>query len=433
MEESKPIQANKTHSLLSSTAIPASWIAVTLGDPSGIGPEVVLQSFLKAPELLAKALVFGYKAVLLRALKFVDPEERLCLVPMRLQKFQNAQHPERSKADEVNGESSRTWGIVPVSKEALEPASLEGRMPVFIVDLADLSEEAKETFLLTHWSMSDPGLDDLGPLGQINPQSGEIAARAVVAATRACLLGVTQALVTAPLHKESLALANWPYPGHTELLQAECARFFSKTLDQMPVRMMLKNRELAVVLVSIHISIRQAIERVTFDNVLATLQITHKALTRTLGRAPKIALSALNPHAGEGGLMGQEEEEILKPVVSRAKALGLDVQGPFAPDTIYMRARQEGLKSRTALLNGQKDSPKPFDVVVSMYHDQGLIPVKYLGLEQGVNVTLGLPLIRTSPDHGTAFDLAGTGQADPGSFIEAYQEAQKMVLGAVLV
>jgi 4-hydroxythreonine-4-phosphate dehydrogenase len=128
--------------------------------------------------------------------------------------------------------------------------------------------------------------------------------------------------------------------------------------------------------------------------------------------------------------MGQEEEEVLKPVVSRAKALGLDVQGPFAPDTIYMRVRQEGLKSRAALLNGQKDSPNPFDVVVSMYHDQGLIPVKYLGLDQGVNVTLGLPLIRTSPDHGTAFDLAGTGQADPGSFIEAYQEAQKMLLGA---
>ena len=248
----------------------------------------------------------------------------------------------------------------------------------------------------------------------------------MVAATRAALLGVTSALVTAPLHKEALALANWPYPGHTELLQAECARFFATSIEHMPVRMMLKNRELAVVLVSIHLSLRRAIEEVTFENVLKTLQITHQTLTRSLGRAPKMALSALNPHAGEGGLMGHEEEEILKPVVSKAKELGMDVQGPFAPDTIYMRVRQEGLQATKPLKEGAQ-AQQPFDVVVAMYHDQGLIPVKYLGLDQGVNVTLGLPVIRTSPDHGTAFDLAGTAQAQEGSFLEAYLEAQKMV------
>jgi len=401
--------------------ITAPFIGVTLGDPSGIGPEVVLQCFLSQPLLMANALVFTYRSVAERAMAFADPQGRLCLVPMRLQ---------RAQKSITGGDLVGSWQAVPVSQEALDPTVLRGRTPVLMVDLGELSQEARETFLLTHWPMSAPSLEELAPLGQINAQSGEIAARAVVAASRAALLGVTKALVTAPLHKESLAMAAWPFPGHTELLQAECARFFSKTLEHMPVRMMLKNRELAVVLVSIHVSLRQAIERVTFDHVLATLEITHRALSRTLGRAPKIALSALNPHAGEGGLMGREEEEVLKPVVTRALEMGLDVQGPFAPDTIYMRVRQEGLKSKGLLSNGPVLTAKPFDVVVSMYHDQGLIPVKYLGLDQGVNVTLGLPLIRTSPDHGTAFDLAGTGQANEGSFMEAYQEAQNMVLCA---
>jgi 4-hydroxythreonine-4-phosphate dehydrogenase len=168
------------------------------------------------------------------------------------------------------------------------------------------------------------------------------------------------------------------------------------------------------VLVSIHLSLRDAIAAVTRDNVLQTLQITHAALLRSLGRVPRIAVAGLNPHAGEGGLFGREEIECIAPAVADARTLGMDVHGPFAPDTVFMRARH------TAQRAGE------FDVVLAMYHDQGLIPVKYLGVDKGVNVTLGLPLVRTSPDHGTAFDIAGQGVADAASLVEAVRVARQM-------
>jgi 4-hydroxythreonine-4-phosphate dehydrogenase len=233
-------------------------------------------------------------------------------------------------------------------------------------------------------------------------------------AAQAALRGEIAGLVTAPLHKEALAAAGAPFdafPGHTKLLQAEAAAFLGKPVSELPVRMMLANDELRTVLVSIHVSLRQAIEAVTFGNVLQTLRITHAALTQLLGRAPRIAVAGLNPHAGEGGLFGREEGDIIAPALAQARAVGLDVHGPYAPDTVFMRARAAPGK------------PGEFDVVVAMYHDQGLIPVKYLGVENGVNVTLGLPLVRTSPDHGTAFDIAGTGQADARSLIEALRMA----------
>jgi 4-hydroxythreonine-4-phosphate dehydrogenase len=229
------------------------------------------------------------------------------------------------------------------------------------------------------------------------------------------------ALVTAPLHKEALHAAGAPYdqyPGHTELLQAEAARHVGVTLAQMPVRMMLANEELRTVLVSIHVSLREALDAITVDRVLETLRITHTALTALLGRKPCIAVAGVNPHAGEGGLFGREEIEVLQPAMSQARQEGLDVHGPYAPDTVFMRARQKP--------GGQRE----FDVVVAMYHDQGLIPVKYLGVEQGVNVTLGLPLIRTSPDHGTAMDVAGQGVADASSLVQAIRMARQLLTGA---
>jgi len=204
------------------------------------------------------------------------------------------------------------------------------------------------------------------------------------------------------------------FPGHTELLQAEAAAFLGKPVREVPVRMMLANNELKTVLVSIHMSLRRAIEAVTFDNVLQTLRITHLAVGVSLGRAPRIAVAGLNPHAGEGGLFGDEEQAIIAPAIAAARAEGLEVSGPFAPDTVFMRARHTPTK------------PGEFDVVVAMYHDQGLIPVKYLGVEQGVNVTLGLPLVRTSPDHGTAFDIAGTGRADAASLLAAVRMARQL-------
>jgi 4-hydroxythreonine-4-phosphate dehydrogenase len=199
------------------------------------------------------------------------------------------------------------------------------------------------------------------------------------------------------------------------LLQAEAALHLGVPIERMPVRMMLANDELRTVLVSIHVSLRDALNAITFDAVLQTLRITDAALSSLLGRRPRMAVAGVNPHAGEGGLFGREEIDVLQPCLAVARQEGLDVHGPLAPDTVFMRARRRA--------NGERE----FDVVIAMYHDQGLIPVKYLGVEQGVNVTLGLPLVRTSPDHGTAMDLAGKGQADASSMIQAIRMARQML------
>ncbi len=244
------------------------------------------------------------------------------------------------------------------------------------------------------------GLADV-PLGRVDARAGAAAARCIEAAVALIQAGRARALVTAPIHKEALHAAGSPYPGHTEMLQA--------LAGGVPVRMMLANEELRTVLVTIHCSLRDAIARVTREAVLETLRITGAAL-RLMGiAAPRIAVAGLNPHAGEGGLFGDEEIHHIAPAIADARAAGLDATGPYAPDTVFMRARR-----------GE------FDVVVAMTHDHGLIPVKYLGVEQGVNVTLGLPFVRTSPDHGTAFDIAGRGIADPASLAAALAMARRL-------
>jgi 4-hydroxythreonine-4-phosphate dehydrogenase len=259
-----------------------------------------------------------------------------------------------------------------------------------------------------------PGLPGPVPWGQVSAQVGRAAAQCVVWAARAALRGEVAGLVTAPLHKESLHAAGMDYPGHTELLQAEAAAHAGVALADMPVRMMLASDELCTVLVSIHVSLRDALDAVTSDNLLQTLHITHEALSRSLGRAPRIAVAGLNPHAGEGGLFGREEIEVIAPAIAEGRRRGWDVAGPLPPDTVFMRARHA------------PGHPREFDVVLAMYHDQGLIPMKYLGVDKGVNVTLGLPLVRTSPDHGTAFDIAGQGVADASSLIEAVRMARRL-------
>jgi 4-hydroxythreonine-4-phosphate dehydrogenase len=342
-------------------------IAITPGDPCGIGPEIIAKAWTTAPELTRGCFVAGDVGLMRRAMALVQgaPCFPVCQIESPVQ------------ALEVPPRCLPVLQVVPVA----------------------------------------PPL----PWGQIDARAGRLAGEAVLWATRAALRGEISAVVTAPLHKEALHAAGAPYdqyPGHTELLQAESARHAGVTVAQMPVRMMLANDELRVVLVSIHLSLREALDAITFDRVLETLRITDRALTPLLGRKPHIAMAGVNPHAGEGGLFGREEIEILQPCVSAARAEGIDAQGPFAPDTVFMRARQRA------------DGHREFDVVIAMYHDQGLIPVKYLGVEQGVNVTLGLPLIRTSPDHGTAMDLAGQGKADASSLIQAIRMAQQRVAGA---
>ncbi|MBK7615324.1 MAG: 4-hydroxythreonine-4-phosphate dehydrogenase PdxA [Vitreoscilla sp.] len=258
-----------------------------------------------------------------------------------------------------------------------------------------------------------PGLAEL-PWGQVHAQAGAGAAACIEAATRAVLRGEASGLITAPLHKEALAAAGVKYPGHTEMLQALAAEFVGRPL---PVRMMLANDELRVVLVTIHVALRKAIDMLSRPLIEETLHITDAALRRFGIAQPRIAVAGLNPHAGEGGLFGDEEVQLIAPAIAAVRAAGLDVHGPYAPDTVFMRARHAA------------NHPGEFDAVVAMTHDHGLIPVKYLGVEQGVNVTLGLPLVRTSPDHGTAFDLAGTGRADPSSLVAALHMARRLVVG----
>ncbi|GAB3476062.1 4-hydroxythreonine-4-phosphate dehydrogenase PdxA [Polaromonas eurypsychrophila] len=342
-------------------------LAITMGDPAGIGPEIIAKAFRDAPAELAGCLVAGDLATLRRASQLIAADGALALPVVQL-------------------EGVAGWQAVP---------------PRCIPVLQTCVLPTRAAF------------------GQVSAAAGKAAADCIVWAARAALVGEVAAMVTAPIHKEALALAGAGFerfPGHTELLQAEAAAFAGKTVTDMPVRMMLANEELKTVLVSIHLSLRDALDAVTFDNVLQTLQIAHRCVRGAAGGAPRIAVAGLNPHAGEGGLFGREEIDIIAPAIAAARAQGLNVSGPFAPDTVFMRARTPA---------GQAGE---FDVVVAMYHDQGLIPVKYLGVEQGVNVTLGLPLVRTSPDHGTAFDIAGTGEADASSLIAAVRMARSLAV-----
>ena len=340
-------------------------IAITQGDSAGIGPEIIAKAFRDQPEAMQGCFVAGDVATLQRAAQTI-------LVP----------------------------GQAHLPIAVIETPALVWQAPPRCVPVLQLPQ------------MPAPAL-----WGQISAEAGRAAALSVQWAARAALRGEIAAMVTAPLHKEALHAAGVDFPGHTELLQAEAAQYAGVSIAQMPVRMMLANLELRTVLVSIHVSLRQAIEAVTQENVLETLSITHTALGRLLGRVPRIGVAGLNPHAGEGGLFGYEELEIIAPAVQQARVRGIDAHGPFAPDTVFMRARD--VEGRVG----------EFDVVLAMYHDQGLIPVKYLGVDEGVNVTLGLPLVRTSPDHGTAFDIAGQGVADASSLIRAVEMARRLCAG----
>ena len=317
-------------------------LLVTMGDAAGIGPEIIVAAFERGA--LADAVVIGDPQVLRRA---GAPMTAVIEVPSDL-----AEVPR---------------GCLPVLPPPGLPAGLAGL-----------------------------------PWGRIDARCGAAAARCIEHAVALVRRGAGRAIVTAPIHKEALAAAGVPYPGHTEMLQA---------LAGAPaVRMMLANHELRVVLVTIHVSLRRALDLVTFDSVLDTLRIAQRAAAAWGLARPRIAVAGLNPHAGEGGLFGDEEQTIIGPAVQAAAAEGIDARGPYAPDTVFMRARR-----------GE------FDLVIAMTHDHGLIPVKYLGVEEGVNVTLGLPFVRTSPDHGTAFDIAGRRMADPASLVEALAMARRLV------
>ncbi|ARU05954.1 4-hydroxythreonine-4-phosphate dehydrogenase PdxA [Comamonas serinivorans] len=341
-------------------------VALTMGDGAGIGPEILAKAFLLAPEQTSGCFVVGDLATLRRASACVT--QALVLPPL----------------------------------------------PCMVIDSPAQALTAPPRCLPVY---PLPGLTSPPAWGQVSGEAGRYAGACVSWAAQAALRGDVAALVTAPLHKEALAEGGAPYdqyPGHTELLQSEAAAYLHQPVHEVPVRMMLANDELRVVLVSIHVSLREAIERVTLPAVSDTLRIADASLRRMLGRAPRLLVAGLNPHAGEGGLFGTEEMTVIGPAVQAAQVRGVQVRGPLAPDTVFMVARQS------------QAGPEPVDAVIAMYHDQGLIPVKYLGVEEGVNVTLGLPLVRTSPDHGTAFDIAGTARASEASLVQAIRVAKQL-------
>lgn len=331
-------------------------LVISMGDPAGIGPEIIAKALTERPELIRQVVVAGNHATLEAAARCV----------------------------------ARFGGGEPIVFCQIATLGDRGQVPKGQVPVVQACE-----------------LSDRPAWGEVSARAGQAAADCIRVGALAVLSGAARGLVTAPIHKESLALAGVEHPGHTEFLQSLAAEHLGVTAQELPVRMMLSAPDLRTVLVSIHVSLRQALDAVTLEGVASTIQITD-AHFRRLGLSNlRIGVAGLNPHAGEGGLFGREELDVIAPAVGSMRERGINVTGPHAPDTVFMRARQ-----------GE------FDVVVAMYHDQGLIPVKLLGLEHGVNTTLGLPFVRTSPDHGTAFDLAGTGRASATSLLAAIDAAQ---------
>lgn len=341
-------------------SVPHPLLALTLGDICGIGPEIIAKLFRTDPDLTVGCVVVGDIGVMRRA-------------------------------------AALTGGMLAVARVE-RPADVRGLAPqcMPVLQVSGLPSDLLDA-----------------PWGRVDRRAGIAAAACIERATLLALAGEVAGIVTAPIHKEALAAAGVAYPGHTEMLQA----LASPGRVPPPVRMMLANDELRTVLVTIHMSLRNAIDAVTFDAVLQTLRIAHVSAARWGQPCPRIAVAGLNPHAGEGGLFGDEEIRIIAPAIKAACAEGIDASGPFAPDTVFMRARNA------------PGHAGEFDIVVAMTHDHGLIPVKYMGVEHGVNVTLGLPFVRTSPDHGTAFDIAGTGKADASSLRAALHMARQLVSG----
>jgi len=324
-------------------------IAITLGDPAGIGPEIVLKA-LYSDEVYAacRPLVVGDRRMLERA-----------------------------------------------------AASLGAAPPPFELSGADPNLARYQPGLLTLLDLHN-AYPDSCPVGQMTAAAGRAAVEYVCAACDLALAGQAAALVTAPLNKAAMQLAGFHYAGHTELL--------AERTGAGKVSMLLVGPKLRVIHVSTHVSLAKAIQLVTFQRVEEVISLANHAC-RALGIPhPRIAVAGLNPHAGEGGMFGSQDNEQIIPAVEAARAHGLQVSGPLPPDTVFLRAVQ-----------GE------FDIVVAMYHDQGHIPMKLLAFDSGVNVSIGLPIIRTSVDHGTAFDIAGRGVARPDSLLAAIQVAVQMV------
>jgi 4-hydroxythreonine-4-phosphate dehydrogenase len=323
-------------------------IAVTMGDPAGIGPELVVK-LAADPALDQPVVAVGDPGRLRRAAAIVGAD-----LTVRT----------------VDGPEQAAGG----------PGALD------VIATSDVPSDL--------------------PFGAVSAAAGAAALAALHGAIDLALAGRVRALATAPVNKESLKAAGCPFPGHTEIL--------ADRAGVTDIAMMLFNDELRVVLATIHLPLSDVPGALSIDGELKTIRLAALGARRLGVAAPRVAVAGLNPHAGEGGLFGDEEARIIAPAVDRARAEGIDASGPWPGDTVFMQARE-----------GR------FDIVVAQYHDQGLIPVKYLGVDHGVNATLGLPFVRTSVDHGTAFDIAGTGKADHASLMVAVRQAAQMTERAV--
>jgi 4-hydroxythreonine-4-phosphate dehydrogenase len=322
--------------------VPEPPIGITMGDPAGIGPEIVARLFAEGPP--SRCLVIGDAATLARALRLVGADLTVREIASPLQ---------------ARGDAGR-------------------------IDLIQIGEPLADV-----------------PPGRVGAMAGRASHAYVSRAADEAIAGNLSAIVTAPISKAAWAAAGIDYPGHTEML--------AERAGVSDFAMMLANDVLRVVLVSIHVPLADAVRAVTPDAELRAIRLAHGAGRMFGVAAPRVAVAGLNPHAGEDGGIGREDGDIIAPAIALARAGGIDASGPWPGDTVFMRARRGA-----------------FDVVVAQYHDQGLIPIKYLGLDDGVNITLGLPFVRTSPDHGTAFDIAWSGRANPASLRAATAQAARL-------
>ncbi|GAB4540315.1 MAG: 4-hydroxythreonine-4-phosphate dehydrogenase PdxA [Thermodesulfovibrionia bacterium] len=316
-------------------------VAITMGEPGGIGPEVIV-----------KAL-------------FMSNIREIC-EPIVI-------------------------GNVDVLKEAIR--------------LTGLMTDVKELSSVSEYRGDRISLINTGPTVSIRPYPSSDSGNAIVEyikkAVEFAIRGEVDAIVTAPISKESLHIAGYTWRGHTEML--------AELTGSEDYAMMFVGESLKVILCTIHIPLRDVPNGVNESRVLETIRLARKGMEMLGIDEPKIAISGLNPHAGEGGLLGREEMDIIIPAIRHAQREDMNVSGPYPPDVVFYKAYRGD-----------------FDIVVAMYHDQGLIPFKMLEFEKGVNVTVGLPIIRTSPDHGTGFDIAWQNKADPSSMIEAIKLAVRL-------
>lgn len=341
-----------------------------MGDPAGIGPEITIKALLAEPPH-ARPWILGCPTWMASTAKQLGIEAQVTSIEPT---------PGTEQAPITTDDPKTLWA------------------PDFQAALNQMPDPAPNELQVIHCADVPPDTT----IGRVQAACGRAAYDAIRTGIALAMRGQIAGLITAPIHKEALAAAAIPYPGHTEML--------AELSGTPSVGMMLANPDLRVILVTIHCSMREAIEQITQQQVLTTIKLADSLLKQVGISAGRIAVAGLNPHAGEGGLFGDEEIHHIIPAIEQAREQGIQASGPWPGDTVFMRAR------------GFRD----FDIVVAMYHDQGLIPVKYLGLDEGVNVTVGLPFLRVSVDHGTAFDIAGRGLADPRSLQAALAWARQV-------